>query len=173
MNNIAEKKRFESTLNFLNTYVSKSSSIIDVGVNNKLSEYLKNQGYNIENTKSKDLDFDSSELTTDIYEVATAFEILEHLLNPFSVLLNISAKKLVASIPLKLWFSNAYWDDKDPYSCHFHEFEQKQFEMLLKKTGWTIIASQKWKSYNPKAFGVRPLLRRFTYRYYIVYCERK
>ncbi len=43
--------------------------------------------------------------------------------------------------------------------------------MLLNKAGWEIIKSDKWISPSNK-IGIRPLFRKFTPRYYIVYCER-
>jgi hypothetical protein len=43
---------------------------------------------------------------------------------------------------------------------------------LAVRKGWKIIDSQKWT--NPvNKIGIRPLLRYFTNRYYIVYAERK
>ena len=104
--------------------------------------------------------------------MVTAFEIFEHMVSPFPLLRAISAKKLVASVPLKLWFTNAYWNNNDPFDKHYHEFEPKQFDLLLNKAGWRIIKSEKWVS-KTSQIGVRPLLRRFVPRYYIVYCERE
>ena len=95
------------------------------------------------------------------------------MLAPFNILRNIKAKKLIASVPLKLWFSNAYWNDDDEWDRHYHEFEVKQFKFLLKKTGWSIIDSEKWRSYPQFKLGVRPILRMMTPRYYIVYCQRQ
>ena len=55
---------------------------------------------------------------------------------------------------------------------HYHEFEDWQFDWLLEKAGWEIKKRHKWT--NPvKKIGLRPLLRLFTPRYYIVYAERK
>ena len=82
------------------------------------------------------------------------------------------AKKMIASVPLKLWFSDAYWNENDDRDKHYHEFEVKQFNFLLEKTGWKIINSQKWKPYKKISLGIRPLLRMVTNRYYIVYCEK-
>ena len=54
---------------------------------------------------------------------------------------------------------------------HYHEFEDWQLDWLLEKTGWKIMDRKKWT--NPvKKFGLRPLLRKFTNRYYIVYAEK-
>ncbi len=105
-------------------------------------------------------------------EVVTAYEILEHLVSPFNVLRTVKAKKLVASIPLKLWFANAYRSKEDPWDRHYHEFEDWQFDWLLDKAGWEIKDRYKW-THPVKKIGFRPLLRQFTPRYYIVYAERK
>ena len=48
----------------------------------------------------------------------------------------------------------------------------RQFKMLLKKTGWNVIAEEKFT--NPVSkIGFRPILRLFTYRYLLIYAEKK
>ena len=84
----------------------------------------------------------------------------------------IKADKLIASIPLKLWFSNAYKNPKDKWDRHYHEFEDWQLDWLLEKTGWEIKERAYWKNPSSK-IGIRPLLRNITPRYYAVYAERK
>jgi len=169
--NTFPNKRFKHTVEFLKTYINTSESILDLGVENPLSEILKSNGYTIENTSGIDLDLDTSEIEESQSKVVTAFEIFEHLLSPFTVLKAIKSDKLVASIPLKLWFSSAYRSKTDMRDRHYHEFEDWQFDWLLEKAGWKIIATEKWT--NPtKKIGIRPILRRFTPRYYIVYAER-
>ncbi len=164
-------KRFKHTLNFLEKHVPNTESILDLGVKNPLSEIMQQHGYTVENTTGEDLDTNTSAIATSKANVVTAFEIFEHLLSPFTVLSSIKANKLVASIPLRLWFSTAYRSKTDMLDRHFHEFEDWQFDWLLEKTGWKIIDRQKWT--NPtKKIGIRPMLRRFTPRYYIVYAER-
>ena len=132
---------------------------------------MKAEGYKVRNTSGEDLDTNTTALESELFDVVTAFEIFEHLLSPFTVLKSIKSKKLVASIPLRLWFATAYRSKTDPRDRHFHEFESWQFDWLLEKAGWRIIATKKWT--NPtKIIGIRPLLRWFTPRYYIVYAER-
>ena len=80
--------------------------------------------------------------------------------------------KLIASVPLKLWFAEAYWNESDDWDKHYHEFEKKQFNFLLEKTGWKVKDSELWTSPGTNKLGFRTLLRYFTPRYYIVYCER-
>ncbi|TBN01327.1 methyltransferase [Hyunsoonleella flava] len=164
-------KRFKHTIEFLQKHVSTSETILDLGVVNPFSEIMEQHGYSVENTKGEDLDIDTSNIEKSKAEVVTAFEIFEHLLSPFTVLKTIKADKLVASVPLKLWFSSAYRSKTDMLDRHYHEFEDWQFDWLLEKTGWKIIDSEKWT--NPtKKIGIRPILRWFTPRYYIVYAEK-
>ncbi|PIA81177.1 methyltransferase [Gaetbulibacter sp. 4G1] len=164
-------KRFKHTIQFLNKHVSASEAILDLGVINPFTKIMQEHGYKVENTKGEDLDVDTSTITNSEADVVTAFEIFEHLLSPFTVLKSIKADKLVASVPLKLWFSSAYRSKTDMLDRHYHEFEDWQFDWLLEKAGWKILDKQKWT--NPtKKIGLRPILRWFTPRYYIVYAER-
>ncbi|MFD2551845.1 methyltransferase [Bizionia sediminis] len=169
--NTYPNKRYKHTASFLQTHLPKGTKILDLGVPNPFTPILKELGYNVQNTKGEDLDFNIEAVTNNQVDAVTAFEIFEHLLNPFSVLQNIKATKLVASVPLRLWFSAAYKSKTDMWDRHYHEFEDWQFDWLLEKTGWQIMAREKWT--NPtKKIGFRPLLRNFTPRYYIVYAER-
>ncbi len=159
------------TLDFLEKHISKTDKILDLGVENPFSLEMKRIGYKVSNTKGEDLDIDISGISNSDAEVVTAFEIFEHLLSPFTVLKAIKSNKLVASVPLKLWFASAYRSKTDAWDRHYHEFEDWQFDWLLEKTGWKIEASTKWT--NPtKNIGIRPILRRFTPRFYMVYATR-
>jgi hypothetical protein len=169
--NTFPNKRFRHTLAFLKKHVSQNETILDLGVENPFSIIMKQEGFTVINTKGEDLDNDQNALAITKYDVVTAFEIFEHLLNPYSVLKSITANKLLISIPMRLWFSPAYRSKTDMWDRHYHEFEDWQLDWLLEKTGWKIIDREKWT--NPvKSFGIRPLLRRFTNRYYIVYAEK-
>ncbi|WP_326935503.1 methyltransferase domain-containing protein [Flavobacterium sp. PL11] len=164
-------KRFKHTLEFLNKHISTTSTILDLGVENPFSSIMKEQGFVVTNTTGEDLDNNQTIFQSQKTDVVTAFEIFEHLLNPYTILNEIKAEKLFISIPLRLWFSPAYRSTTDMWDRHYHEFEDWQLDWLLEKTGWKIIDRQKWT--NPvKKFGIRPLLRKFTPRYYIVYAER-
>jgi hypothetical protein len=168
----SQVRRYLKTLNFLEKVISKEEKNLDLGQPNKFSMLMSEIGYDIKNTeKGLDLDINYEVVKNSSFDVVTAFEIFEHMVAPFNVLRAITAKKLVASIPLKLWFANAYWNENDPWDRHYHEFEPRQFDMLLEKSGWEIKRSEKWTSYD-QTLGIRPLLRRITPRYYIVYCER-
>ena len=164
-------KRFKHTLHFLKKHIDRSESILDLGVKNPFSEMMISEGYSVENTTGEDLDEDHSTIENSTAKVVTAFEIFEHLLSPYEVLKSIKADKILISIPLRLWFAKAYRSKTDMRDRHYHEFEDWQLDWLLEKTGWVIKDRQKWT--NPvNKIGIRPLLRQFTPRYYIVYAER-
>lgn len=164
-------KRYNLTLEFLKKHITTNEKILDLGVHNPFSDVMKNAGYTISNTTGEDIDNNQEALKNSEYDVLTAFEIFEHLLNPYTVLQNVKADKLIISVPMRLWFSPAYRSKTDMWDRHYHEFEDWQLDWLLEKTGWVIKDRKKWT--NPaKKLGIRPLLRSFTPRYYIVYAER-
>ena len=164
-------KRFKHTLEFLRKHISTSETILDLGVENPFSAIMKEDGFSVSNTTGEDLDENQNTLRNSNATVVTAFEIFEHLLNPYTILKEIKSEKLFISIPMRLWFSPAYRSKTDLWDRHYHEFEDWQLDWLLEKTGWKIIARDKWT--NPvKKIGWRPLLRKFTNRYYIVYAEK-
>lgn len=166
------KKRYKITLDFLNQVIPPDSKILDLGVENPFSEIMTQNGFRVENTEGEDLDENFSAVQQSNAEVVTAFEIFEHLIAPYNILKEIKAEKLLASVPLRLWFAPAYKSKTDPWDRHYHEFETWQFDWLLEKSGWEI--KQKTTFTHPvKKIGIRPLFRLFTPRYYLVYAERK
>ncbi|MFV8224980.1 methyltransferase [Christiangramia aquimixticola] len=165
------EKRFNKTLEFLTKHVPTSDKILDLGVANPFSKIMQKNGYKVSNTNGEDLDNDFKAVQNNDYDCVTAFEIFEHLLAPYNILREIKANKLVASVPLKLWFAPAYRSKTDKWDRHYHEFEAWQFDWLLEKSGWKIKDSVKW-SHPVNKIGLRPLLRTFTPRYYAVYAEK-
>ncbi len=170
--NTFPNKRYKHTIAFLKDVVPNSDTkILDLGVRNPFVEYMEREGYTVQNTSGEDLDLDTRIVQHANYDVVTAFEIFEHLLSPFTILRDIKGNRIVASVPLRLWFSTAYKSKTDPWDRHYHEFEDWQFDWLFEKAGWIIKKREKFT--NPvKKFGIRPLLRKFTPRYYLIYAER-
>jgi len=166
------EKRFQKTLEFLQELVPPPAKVLDLGVRNPFSKIMEEHGYEVTNTMGEDLDNEFSAVKSDHYDVVTAFEIFEHLLAPYNILREIKAERIVASVPLKLWFSPAYRSKTDKWDRHYHEFEDWQFDWLFEKSGWEIKKTLKWT--NPvNKIGIRPILRKFTPRYYAVYAERR
>ena len=170
--NQAKIWRYKKTYSFLSRHCQSSEKLLDLGTYNDLSKYIKQKGFDVKNTSGENLDVNFDSVLDPDVDVVTAFEIFEHMLAPFNILTRIKAPKLIASVPLRLWFADAYWNNHDDWDKHYHEFEIKQFNFLLNKSGWKLIDSEKWIPQSKFKIGFRPILRMFTPRYYIVYCER-
>ncbi len=171
MYNKLPKKRYNHTLEFLKKHVPAPAKILDLGVRNPFSEIMEQNGYTVLNTEGQDLDLLPELVKEYDVDAVTAFEIFEHLLAPFNVLRKIETTKIIATVPLKLWFSSAYRSKTDMWDRHYHEFEDWQFDWLMEKSGWNIKDSEKWT--NPvNKIGIRPILRSFTPRYYAIYAEK-
>ena len=167
-------RRYKITLAFLRKYIPEGSVILDLGTENGLGNFMKKNGYAVINTEGQDFDYGIQAIHPAAINchVVTAFEVLEHLVNPFRLLQELPGNKLIASIPLRLWFARAFKNKTNKAGWHYHEFEQWQFDWLLEKTGWTIIDSEKHTSPTFK-IGFRSILRWVTPRIYIVYAIRK
>lgn len=170
--NKCSMRRYEKTFAFIKKHLPDAKRILDLGVTNPFSDMLKERGFEVFNTQGEDLDYQPDTVKKfEGVELVTALEICEHLINPMAVLSQLPCDKLVASVPLSLWFAKAYRSKTDKWDRHFHEFEDWQFDWLLEKAGWEVKASEKWTSPTGK-LGIRPFLRKITPRHYIVYAVR-
>lgn len=160
--------RFARTLDFLQRTLAAPARILDLGPPNAFAEVLRRHGYDVINTPGGvDLDL-NPEVVDDVEaDATTAFEILEHLVAPFNVIRRLPTPRLIATIPMRLWFAPAYRNPDDAWDRHYHEFEDWQFDWLLEKSGWHIRKREKWNG-PANRIGIRPLLRRLTPRYYAV-----
>jgi hypothetical protein len=170
-------RRYKITLAFLEKYIPKGSSILDLGTTNGLGNFMAANGFKVHNTHGQD--FDTIEIhecmmpesEEAIYYAVTSFEIFEHLINPLGILTSLPADRLVASVPLRLWFAKSFKNKTNPAGWHFHEFEKWQFDWLLEKAGWKILARETHTSPTFR-LGFRSILRWITPRIYLVYAER-
>ena len=165
-------KRYKHTIEFLQKNIPAPAVILDLGVRNPFTEIMEKHGYTVYNTNGEDLDLMPELVKKHKVDVVTAFEIFEHLLAPFNVLNAIEATKIITTVPLRLWFKSAYRSKTDMWDRHYHEFEDWQYDWLLEKSGWEIEDTEKWTS-PINQIGFRPILRRFTPRYYAVYAKKK
>lgn len=170
------QKRHDITIDLIQKYLDpkEMKTILDLGAKNPISETLTQLKYNVQHFSNEvNLNDNFKEANHGIdYDVLTSFEVFEHLFNPYEILRDTKAKQLFCSVPLKYWFREAYWNENDDFDKHFHEFESKQFDFMLKKAGWEIKESFKVKSYQRIPKGIRPFLQNFWPRYYFVYAER-
>lgn len=166
------ERRFRLTLAWVRAVLPPPARLLDLGPPNTLGERFREVGYEVSFTGAVDLD-EKPEVAAEAADAVTAFEVLEHVLNPLGVLQAVTAPRLFASVPLSLWFAPAYRHPTDPWDRHFHEFEDWQFDWLLDKAGWRITRRTKWTNPTPGfPLGVRPWLRRVTPRWYVVEAER-
>lgn len=169
---MSHSKRYKNTLEFITNSLRAPANILDIGTPNPFSDILRSKGFNVFNTGGEDLD-DTPEVVGK-YEVdaVVALEILEHLVNPLTLLRSLKSDRLFATVPLNLWFAKAYRNKTNQWDQHFHEFEDWQFDWLLEKAGWEKIRSEKW-TFPVLKPGIRPILRSITPRYYAVEARRK
>ncbi len=128
MYRVTPKKRYSRTIDFLQSVLPAPATLLDLGVRNELSEIMESYGYQVINTEGEDLDQNLERVKTAEVDAVTAFEIFEHLVSPYNVISAIPCKKLIATVPLNLWFARAYRSDTDPWDRHYHEFEDWQFD---------------------------------------------
>jgi hypothetical protein len=164
--------RYKKTMKFLKESISKDEKILDLGTPNPFSEQMKKDGFDVVNTKGEDFDDDFTFVNDYDVTCFTSFEVFEHLLAPYNLLKEIKKGKLVSSVPLNVWFAKSFWNPKNEWDRHYHEFEPRQYEWLLEKAGWTIKKKELWTSPDKFRFGIRPILRYFVPSYYFVYAEK-
>lgn len=142
---------------YVGSFCSRDDCILDLGYRNQFSDIMRENNYNVTNTIF-DLDTNTENLKMiNGYKIVTAFEIFEHLVNSFGVLRALkTGTKLICSVPLRVWFAKPHWNDDDPLDQHYHEFLQREFEILLKKAGYEIVFLQ--KECIAKNFGIRQLI---------------
>jgi hypothetical protein len=151
--------RYHVNDQWVGSFISRKQKILDLGYSNERNAYadiMRSQGYSVENTNF-DLDIDTHRLGDIEYDCVTAFEVFEHLVNPYGVLKELDAgKKLVCSVPLRFCLAKPYWNKNDKLRRHYHEFLQREFEMLLEKAGYEIECMQ--QECIVKNFGIRQIL---------------
>jgi len=142
-----ERRRYERSITLVKRFVGRSSNILDLGYTNRLSHTIACCGYGIVNT-NYDLDEQPERLLQEKADYVTAFEVLEHLVEPAPVLRALPCRILIASIPMPRLFEKTHWIDSDPLKQHYHEFTEKQFDKLLAHTGYTVKYRERWRSYS-------------------------
>ncbi len=153
-NSRAKKRRYQKTLDFIQKGIQPPATVFDLGTPNAFSEIMKQNGFTVINTKGEDLDENPEAIGHIEADVATAFEIFEHLLNPLGVLKAIKADKLIASIPLSLWFAKAYRNKNDRGISTFTNLKTGNSIGCWKKQGGKSCEGKSGRArYSFPAFG--------------------
>jgi hypothetical protein len=166
----AARRRFEVTMAHVATL---RAPVLDLGPTNALARELEaRDGVRIEHTDQHDLDRERlAAFRQGPYATITAFEILEHVMNPLFVLDGCrevlrADGVLYVSVPRR---NGCEWlFGKSPE--HFHEFAPDELRWMLDKAGFDVDT---FAAANTSAlsFGVRPLLRRALRNLLLVRCR--
>ncbi len=101
------------------------------------------------------------------FDVITAFDVLEHLLSPASILDKIYSKLkpggiFVATFPdmdsLLARISKNYWHALVP--SHLSYFSEKSIRYLISRNDWQLLSRRYYKRYLSLSYLIRRLLRR-------------
>ena len=162
-------RRFRATVDCLRTF---DVPILDLGPPNALARVLEQRfGVPIAHTGTHDLDRERlTSFAPGPYGTITAFEILEHLLNPLFVLDGCRdalrpGGTLYVSVPRRHPWEWLF--GKSPE--HFHEFAPDELRWLLDKAGFEVRRRVDLNT-SALAAGVRPLLRRLFRNLMFVEC---
>lgn len=153
------RRRFATTLEFVNAL---SDPILDLGPPNAFARELERQfDVHIEHTGTHDLDREPLQaFRPGPWAAITAFEILEHVMNPLFVL--DGCREVLRSNGV-LWLSvprrhpHEWLFGKSPE--HFHEFAPDEFRWLIDKAGF-VTTRFTMSNTSEMSLGLRPLLRR-------------
>ena len=90
--------RYNKTLKMLNEVCPSPSVIFDLGIRNPFSNIMEKNNYKVYNTSGQDFDTNPILDIPDDVDLVTGFEIIEHLVSPYTLLKNINAKRIFLTV---------------------------------------------------------------------------
>ena len=163
------RRRFAATLGFISTL---PAPILDLGPANAMARAIEKQfEVRVEHTDAHDLDRESlRQFRSGPYGTITAFEILEHVLNPLFVLegcREVLRPDGVLYVTVPRRHPHEWLFGKSPE--HFHEFAPDELRWVIEKAGFRIdrFVMANVSEWSP---GIRPLLRRWFQNLLLVRC---
>jgi hypothetical protein len=155
----AARRRFEATMKRVEPL---QAPVLDLGPANALARAFEaRDGVEIEHTGEHDLDRERiSAFRPGPWRTITAFEILEHLMNPLLVLegcREVLHPEGVLHVTVPRRNPHEWLFGKSPE--HFHEFAPEELRWLLEKAGFELERFELANT-SEMSFGLRPLLRR-------------
>lgn len=166
-------KRAERIKKFVSRHLlGKAEIALDCGMSNPVGDHIaETLDLELINTVG-DLDFNYTALKRK-YDVVFCFEILEHLMAPKYFLKTLSPiitekTQIFISYPSRPKF---LWTE-----FHFHEYDKKRFEYLMKECGYRIIAWERVRapfSFKSCVLGIRPFLRQAGKYKNLIYAKKE
>ena len=167
----AAQRRFAVTLRHLVPPLQQP--VLDLGPANALARTIERRhNVRVDHTGAHDLDREGlAGICPGPYGTITAFEILEHLMNPLFVLEGCREVLrpngvLYLSVPRR--HPHEWLFGKSPE--HFHEFAPDELRWLLDRAGFDI-AHFAMANTSELGVGVRPVLRRLFRNLLVVRCQ--
>jgi hypothetical protein len=165
------RRRFAITLQQL--VAPLAQPVLDLGPANALAREIERQhALRVQQTDTHDLDRERlASFCPGPYGTITAFEILEHVMNPLFVLdgcREVLRPDGVLYLTVPRRHSHEWFFGKSPE--HFHEFAPDELRWLLDKAGFDVTAFQMANT-SELHLGVRPLLRRLFSNLLVVRCR--
>jgi len=161
------KKRYEKTIKYLDRQ-RVIPPVLDIGDQNAFGITLSGRyGFKYYHTAG-DLNYFWTAIEKN-YDTVFCFEVIEHLINPGSFLVNLKRyihkdTHVIISIPRH--FFKRFWG-----KAHFHEMDEMRFRELVKDSGYKIIdRSMDWNFSG--VTGIRPLIRFMLGYSLITACRR-
>jgi hypothetical protein len=164
------RRRFATTLGFVRDL---PQPVLDLGPANALARAVE-QRFAVRVDHTGDVDLDREPLRKSRpgpWAAITAFEILEHVMNPLFVLdgcREILRADGVLYVTVPRRHPHEWLFGKSPE--HFHEFAPDELKWLIDKAGFTIARFETANT-SEMGFGVRPLLRRTFRNLLLVECR--
>lgn len=164
------QRRFAVTLGFL---APLAAPVLDLGPPNALAREMERRfGVRVEHTDAHDLDREALPgFRAGPWATITAFEILEHVMNPLFVLDGCRAVLrgdgvLYVTVPRR--HPHEWLFGKSPE--HFHEFAPDELRWVVEKAGFEI---ERFEMANTSEWtvGVRPVLRRMFQNLLLARCR--
>jgi hypothetical protein len=164
------RRRFAATLAFVRDL---PAPVLDLGPPNALARAVEARfAAGIEHTGAHDLDREPLRgFRPGPWGAITAFEILEHVLNPLFVLdgcRDVLRPDGVLYVTVPRRHPHEWLFGKSPE--HFHEFAPDELRWVIDKAGFAI-ARLEIANTSEMAFGVRPLLRRTFHNLMLAECR--
>jgi len=164
------QRRFASTLRCIPVL---NAPVLDLGPPNALADVMAARfGVQVENTGQHDLDREPlPAFCAGPYAAITAFEILEHVLNPLFVLDGCRQilrpdGVLYVSVPRRSSWEWLYGKCAE----HFHEFTRAELHWVIEKAGFEIVRHVDLRT-TEMSVGIRPLLRRLRPNLFFLECK--